>query len=381
MPVKFQRIHKTIVFTLLLLSTPCGAEIVLLKGNRQGSQGPDRLDFQVGGSIRPQFQEVMGDKDRGSYKRRVFDGGTRFRFHLSYFLNDDLTWINYYQVGVNVPRMMHWKGHYAKSARNTGNRQLYSGIKSERWGELTYGQHNSVYWETVSRRTNLWSNNLHGDPVSIGINGNYDGSWHPRKSLRYIKKMGRATLYGSYLFEEHELAAKKGIRYKRHGGGAAAFDYMLTPELKLSGAWMVTRASLRQVRGEHSPRFSQTLLGSGMSWTPGTWTLSVSGGWYRHFVTSGEQQVSRYFSTSGWGLTYYIAHLVPVNCGWLEGVKPYYFGVQLRVGDNRRRYQVENGLAVALMLAKGVHIDFQHVFRSSNDHIGDLNLIRIQYDF
>lgn len=60
---------------------------------------------------------------------------------------------------------------------------------------------------------------------------------------------------------------------------------------------------------------------------------------------------------------------------------PYYFGVQLRAGDHHQRYQRENGLAVALLLYKGFCIDYEHVFRSSNDHMGDINFVRFRYDF
>lgn len=79
----------------------------------------------------------MGGKDRGSFKRDLYDGGTRFRFHLRYRLDDDLHLIGYSEVGVNIPALIGWNGHYARGVRNTSNRQLYGGLRSKRWGTGT----------------------------------------------------------------------------------------------------------------------------------------------------------------------------------------------------------------------------------------------------
>lgn len=45
---------------------------------------------------------------RMAYKRNGFDGGTRFRFAADYYLFDDISWVSYYELGVNFPAMFDW---------------------------------------------------------------------------------------------------------------------------------------------------------------------------------------------------------------------------------------------------------------------------------
>lgn len=61
---------------------------------------------------------------KGSYKRNGFDGGTRFRFAADYYLFDDISWISYYELGVNIPALFDWDNHYAEGANNTTRRML-----------------------------------------------------------------------------------------------------------------------------------------------------------------------------------------------------------------------------------------------------------------
>ncbi|VTP63620.1 Uncharacterised protein [Serratia rubidaea] len=109
------------------------AEITLLKQDPQAGDPLSRLNFTVGGSIRPQFNMMTGDGDKGSYKRNGFDGGTRFRFAADYYLFDDISWISYYELGVNIPALFDWDNHYADGANNTSRRMLYTGLKSKTW--------------------------------------------------------------------------------------------------------------------------------------------------------------------------------------------------------------------------------------------------------
>ncbi|VTP64744.1 Uncharacterised protein [Leclercia adecarboxylata] len=60
-----------------LASFASQAEITVLKQDPQAGNPLSRLNFTVGGSIRPQFQNMTGDDGKNSYKRNGFDGGTR----------------------------------------------------------------------------------------------------------------------------------------------------------------------------------------------------------------------------------------------------------------------------------------------------------------
>ena len=92
---------------LAFCSFSAHAEITLLKQDPQAGDPLSRLNFTVGGSIRPQINSATGGyvKPTNVYKHNGFDGGTRFRFASDYYLFDDISWINYYELGVNIPAL------------------------------------------------------------------------------------------------------------------------------------------------------------------------------------------------------------------------------------------------------------------------------------
>ncbi|VTR16153.1 Uncharacterised protein [Serratia fonticola] len=42
-----------------------------------------------------------------------------FAFATDYYLFDDISWINYYELGVNIPALFSWDNHYAEGANTT----------------------------------------------------------------------------------------------------------------------------------------------------------------------------------------------------------------------------------------------------------------------
>ncbi|SUB72005.1 Uncharacterised protein [Pluralibacter gergoviae] len=109
------------------------AEITLIKQAPEAGDPLSRLNFTVGGSIRPQVLN-LSKGDKGSYKRNGYDGGTRFRFTSDYYLFDDISWISYYELGVDFPRVFKWDNHYQKGTTHTTRRMLFTGLKSDTWG-------------------------------------------------------------------------------------------------------------------------------------------------------------------------------------------------------------------------------------------------------
>ncbi|MEI2684009.1 porin [Erwinia aphidicola] len=364
---------------LLLFSTSCRAEITLLRADPQGGSLLSRFNLRVGGDIRMSIYDVMGGKDRGSYQRNLFDGGSRLRFHLRYQVDDDFSLVGYAETGVNSAELIGWHGHYAEGARNTSNRQLFAGVRSQRWGEFTWGHRDSIYYQVVTAKTDIWGNDMHTEPVENGMDANADGSWHARRSLNYLQHFGPVDLYASYLFPVNPYYSR-GARYKRHDGQSLGIDDHLTSRLSWGLAWNRTRASMSDAQQQRK-RFDQQILGTGFSWKPGHWTVAATGGWFRNFTPLAGRPLRRYFATRAWGLSYFIGRDFAVNRYGLKSIMPIYFGAQLRAGQHRERYQRENGLGVEFFLYKGFRFDYQHVFRSSNDHIGDLNLFRLRYDF
>ncbi len=356
------------------------AEITLLKQDPQAGDPLSRLNFTFGGSIRAQVNHQTGVDDK-SYKRDGFDGGTRFRFGADYYLFDDVSWISYYELGVNIPAVFSWDRHYADGANNTTRRQLYTGLKSKTWGQLTFGQQNSVYYDTVGAKTDIWDYDMIGQAPGNGINGDYDGSYRSRKQLKYKNTFGDLDLYASYLFDDNEFLPGNGLRYKRKGGGSLGVDYHITDDLSWGTAWNYTRAAMRNPNNGDSGDYDQNIYGTALSWTPGNWTLSAGGGWYQNFMTTKRKDVHDYFAGDAWGVEYFAGYKIPVAQYGLKAVQAYVMGDRIEYATGRDYQRIDNGLGVTLFLDYGFRVDYEHVFTSSTDNLGDMNLVRLRYDF
>lgn len=268
-------------------SFAANAEITLLKQDPQAGDPLSRLNFTVGGSIRPQFNNLTGNDGSNAYRRNGFDGGSRFRFAADYYLFDDISWISYYELGVNIPAVFDWDNHYAPGAHNTTRRMLYTGLKSKTWGTLTFGQQNSVYYDVVGAKTDIWDYDMLAQAPGNGINGDYDGSYRSRKMLKYKNTFGDADVYASYLFADNDyLVNGNSLGYKRQGGGSLGVDYHIAKDLTWGTAWNYTRADMRNRNNGDDKSYDQNIFGTALSWTPDNWTFTVGGGWYDNFLTT-----------------------------------------------------------------------------------------------
>ncbi|HFE7524739.1 TPA: porin [Salmonella enterica subsp. enterica serovar Newport] len=360
-----------------LVSFASQAEVTLLKQDTQAGDPLSRLNFTVGGSIRPQLQNMTGRDGKNSYKRNGFDGGTRFRFAANYYLFDDISWISYYELGVNIPSVFDWGNHYADGANHTSRRMLYTGLKSNTWGTLTFGKQNSIYYDVVGAKTDIWDYDMIGQAPGNGINGDYDGSYRTRNSLKYKKTVGDVELYASYLFSD-DYNANNGLRYKRKDGGSLGVDYRITGDLIWGTAWNYTRA---QMRGNGSKTYDQNILGTALSWKPDNWTFSMGGGWYQNFMTTRKVAVNDYFAGDAWGLEYFAGYTFPVGQYAVKSIQPYFMGDRIEYVNGRNYQRTDNGLGISFQLDYGFRIDYEHVLTSSTDKLGDMNLVRLRYDF
>jgi len=380
MAIKIKALAITISAAVAVTSFTTQAEITLLKQDPAAGDALSRLNFAVGGSIRPQFNNMTGDGDQGSYKRNGFDGGTRFRFAADYYLFDDINWTNYYEVGVNIPAVFDWDNHYAKGADDTSRRMLYTGFKSKTWGVLTFGQQNSVYYDVIGAKTDIWDYDMIGQAPGNGINGDYDGSYRSRKMLKYKKTVGDADIYASYLFNDN-YNPMNGLRYERTGGGSLGLDYRLTSNLTWGTAWNYTRAKIYNPHNSDSKTWDQNIVGTALSWSPDRWTLSVGGGWYQNFMTTKKVSIDHYFAGDAWGIEYFAGYKIPVGQYALKSVQPYVMGDRIEYLNGRDYLRTDNGVGVTFQLDYGFRVDYEHVFTSSTDNLGDMNLVRLRYDF
>ena len=362
-------------------SFAANAEITVLKQDPQAGNPLSRLNFTVGGSIRPQFNNITGQDGSNAYKRNGFDGGTRFRFAADYYLFDDISWISYYELGVNIPAVFDWDSHHAKGAHDTTRRMLYTGLKSDTWGTLTFGQQNSVYYDVVGAKTDIWDYDMVGQAPGNGINGDYDGSYRSRKMLKYKNSYGNTDFYASYLFADSEYLPGNGLRYKRQGGGSLGVDTHITKDLTWGTAWNYTRAEMRNPGNGDSESWDQNIFGTALTWKPDNWTFSFGGGYYNNFLTTKKANVHDYFAGDAWGIEYLAGYTVPVDQYGLKSVMPYVMGDRLQYVSGRDYQRIDNGLGVTFKLDYGFRVDYEHVFTSSTDKLGDMNLVRLRYDF
>ncbi|WLI78865.1 porin [Kosakonia sp. H02] len=381
MKIKTSALATAIGAAVALASFAAQAEITVLKQDPQAGDPLSRLNFTVGGSIRPQFNNFTGDGDKGSYKRNGFDGGTRFRFAADYYLFDDISWVSYYELGVDIPKLFDWDNHHADTATNTTRRMLYTGLKSKTWGTLTFGQQNSVYYDVVGAKTDIWDYDMLAQAPGNGIKGDYDGSYRSRQMLKYKKTVGDADLYAAYLFNDDSYLATDGNRYKRKGGGSLGLDYHLTDDLTWGAAWNYTRADMRQPSTGDSKSYDQTILGTALSWTPDNWTFSVGGGWYQNFMLTKKKDVHDYFAGDAWGVEYFAGYKFPIAQYAVKYIQPYFMGDRLEFASGRNYQRIDNGVGITFQLDYGFRVDYEHVFTSSTDNLGDMNLVRLRYDF
>ncbi|WP_416413152.1 porin [Pantoea sp. App145] len=357
------------------------AEVTLLKADPQANDPLSRLTFQVGGSIRPQFQHQAGVSDQ-SYKRNGYDGGSRFRFTANYYLFDDVSWVGYYELGVNFPAWWGWDNHYADGANNTTRRQLYTGFKSATWGQLTFGQQNSVYYDVVGVKTDIWDYDMLAQAPGNGVNGDYDGSYRARKQLKYKNTFGKVDVYASYLFSDDDLLRGNYLRYKRKGGGSLGADYHITKDLTWGTAWNYTRAEMRNTSTGDDKNYNQNIYGTALSWTPDNWTLSAGVGYYQNFLTTHKSTVHNYFAGDAWGVEYFAGYKFPIGQYAVKSIQPYFMGDRLQYVNDRDYQRIDNGVGVSFQLDYGFRVDYEYVITSSTDKsLGNMNLVRLRYDF
>lgn len=388
MKIRINTLAMAIGAAVALTSFASQAEITLIKQDPQAGDPLSRLNFTVGGSIRPQFNDMAGNGDKGSYKRNGFDGGTRFRFAADYYLFDDISWISFYELGVNIPAVFKWDNHYQKGATKTDRRMLYTGLKSDTWGTLTYGKQNGIYYDVVGVKTDIWDYDMLGQAPGNGINGDYDGSYRTRNMLKYKKTIGDADLYAAYLFNESDYNVRSGkvyngFSYDRKGGGSVGVDYHITKDLTWGGAWNYTRAKMKNWTNGEDNSFNQNIVGTAFSWKPDQWTFTAGGGWYQNYLVTkkASKNVNNYFAGDAWGIEYLAGYTFPIDQYAVKSIMPYFMGDRMEYINGSNYKRIDNGVGVTFQLDYGFRVDYEHVFTSSTDNLGDMNVVRLRYDF
>ena len=107
----------------------------------------------------------------------------------------------------------------------------------------------------------------------------------------------------------------------------------------------------------------------------------MGGGWYQNCMTTKKVSVNDYFAGDAWGLEYFAGYTFPVGQYALKSVQPYFMGDRIEYVNGRNYLRTDNGVGISFQLDYGFRVDYEHVFTSSTDNLGDMNLVRLRYDF
>lgn len=364
---------------MAMYAASASAEINLVTPDVDSDSALDKFEVQFGGSIRPQYLNRVGGADDHGYRQRGYDGGTRFRLHVNYLVNDDLKLLSYAEFGVDTAHVFGMDGHYPDGHKTSDRRQVYFGFDSMPYGRLTLGKQNSVFYDTVGVQTDQWDYDMLAQGPAIGVNGNYDGSYRARKSIKYVYTYGPAKIYAGWVVPDDDLHLDNHLDYRRKNGGSVGIAYSLLPDLTLTAAYANTDSEIKG-QGDHES-YRQQMTGTAITWVPGPWYLSLGTGYYTNFVPANDDSVDDYFATDAWGIEYVAKYTLPVDQGIVKNVQPYVGGDRLKLygnADEQRNHQV---LGWTTNFTHGFRLDLEKIFANTSHDEADGFLARARYDF
>lgn len=346
---------------------------------------PENFQLRIGGSIRPQYVNKTGGGDSGSYTTHGYDGGTRFRIHASYGLDNGDKLLGYYEPAPDLPHIFHWDKHYNPDGSKWKGRQLYFGIETDDLGTLTVGKQYSAYYRTVGHKTDFFTADFRAIASGAGIDGAYDGLSRARRSVLYKKGFGKRgdydklDLYLGYLFPDNALPTGHGLSYKRNHGFGVGFEYAIQKDLLLGFNYSYTDSDV--IGGNQRKNFKQQILASGITWEPGNWYFAVDGGYYRNFVPEDTASMNDYFATDAFGAEYLAAYSFQIHKNGIDKVRVYTAGDRKQRTSGHHYQFTHQYVGTWVYLAYGFRIEVERTFTESTDNRPDENWVRFEYDF
>lgn len=374
---RMQKTGKILAAVMLVLaSSSVSATITVLEKNTFTDPWLSPLSLGVSGSVRPEFIWHKGDDNHNGH-----DGGTRFRFSADYLLRPGTSIIGFYSLGVDTAHALGLKHHYDHENNWDRERKLFGGIKDDRYGTLTFGHQNSIYYDTVGGKSDVWDNDGNAGASGAGVGGDYDGGNRPRNSLKYTNTFDNLTIYAEYLLPQDELVLDNSQYYRRKRGGGVGFDYRLAKDLTMSASWNQTNATVRGAGGIQRG-YRQQFSGAAMTWTPGNWYLVSTATMYRHYVpATTRQSTDHYFARRGYGLEAFAGYTFPINKPYLQSIQPYFAVDTLRLQGSENYHANHRYLGVYAQLAYGFSFYLEHTFTSTTANDPDQTWLTLYYDF
>lgn len=83
--------------------------------------------------------------------------------------------------------------------------------------------------------------------------------------------------------------------------------------------------------------------------------------------------VNDYFAGDAWGLEYFVGYAFPIGQYAVKAIQPYFMGDRIEYVNGRDYLRTDNGVGITFQLDYGFRVDYEHVFTSSTDNLGDMN--------
>ena len=355
------------------------AEITVLSKNSINNSILSPLSVTVGGSVRASLKYLNGPEP-GFYKNG-HDGGSRAHISADYTLTPDMSVVGYTEEGFDLAHILEMKGHYYEKGGRKKERQLYTGIKDQRFGTLTFGHQHGIYYSVIGIKSDVWLNDGHAGATIIGVNGDYDGANRPERSLKYTKNIGPVTLYTNYLLPLQDKNLATGVRYKRNSGQGIGLDYHITDQLTLGTAWSLTRATIKTAGGQNKD-YNQQVSGMALSWKNGGWYLAGTASYYKDFVPAQSGRTwDKYFYNHGYGVEGFAGYKFMINKPWLDSRKPYVAADSLQLHNKENYHANHVYLGLGSDFGHGIWLYVEKTLSATSSKEADATWLTLFYNF
>lgn len=355
------------------------AEVTIINKNTIDNSLLAPLSVQVGGSIRASLKYLNGPEP--DFYKNGHDGGSRFRIGSDYALSDDTSIVGYLEEGVDLAHVLELDGHYSASAGRKKQRQLYTGIKSGRFGTLTFGQQQGIYYSVIGAKSDVWLNDGHAGATIIGVNGDYDGANRPQRSVKYTKSIGAFNVYANYLLPVDEKYLSSGMKYRRNNGGGLGLDYNITPNLTLSAAYSLTDATIKNSQSQERT-YHQQISGMALSWKKDGWYLAGTASYYKDFVPNKTGLTyNDYFYGDGYGVEGFVGYKFKFDQPMLKFIQPYLAADSLQLKNDVNYHANHVYFGVGADFGHGVWLYAERTLSATTDKAQDATWITLFYNF
>lgn len=376
---------KNIYAYSILISTSAIFNIVhaekdIIKNGQFESELLAPFSLKFGGQIRPEWTFKSGGEQ--PYEHNVHDGSSRLRLTTNYDVTPETKLLGYYELGINVPKILGWEDHYAPNAKSHQQRQAYIGIEDKIWGKLTYGQQFGLQYTVIGSKSDVWDNDGMTSASAVGINSIYDGGGRAKSSLMYSKGTDKFKIYANLLLPESAIStAIDDVYYKRQNGAGLGFDYKLDQNITLSAAYSTTRAKLYKSSSEK--QVTQNIFGSALTIKPKNWYAVATASYYQDYVPAVKNQtMQNYFVGDGYGLEGFIGYSFKFDRPLFKEFQPYIAADTLRLKSDQQSYVNHQFVGLATQVSKNLRVYTEYTFVDGTDKsLKDITYITMFYSF